>query len=417
MIIFNALTQLFALGAVLVLQTGYMMLVARMLGPEDFGRFSFCWAVIQILLIGGDSGLHNTALKKISANREGSLEISRTFFGLKVTLSAVLFALVLVIAFFLNETDQTRIALVIFGVGMFFHCISMGKNVVFQSHGKLYYGSLNILLIFSIQALFGSVFVLCGGRLIPLSCAYLIGVITAFFVNYRLFTKNIHAFEVSGGSAWRKFAGESVPVGLSTFLHALSSRLGITLLAFLAGPYQTGIFSAAIRIPQALHNIPGGIFSSILPAMAAHQDSIAPVRRLFRRSFLVMLVLSIPGATGLYFLSGTIVQFLYGEEYTESVQCLRIAACSLIPVFLGMSFSHVLLSQHRLVHRLPWVAAMSLVFALISNFVLIPRLRSVGAAYSIVIAETILALGYVIAVWRFLFRSDPSVGSGSPSLV
>lgn len=412
MIIFNALTQMSALGAVLVIQTGYMMLVARMLGPEDFGRFSFCWAVIQILLIGGDPGLHVTALKRISANREASLEVCRTFLGLKVTLSAVLLALVLVFSFFLNETDQTRIALAIFGVGMFFHSISMGKNVVFQSHGKLYYGSLNILLIFSIQALFGSIFVLCGGGLILLSCAYLTGVIIAFLINYHLFTKNIHAFEVSGVSAWCKFAGESVPLGLSTFFHAVSSRLGITLLAFLAGPYQTGVFSAAIRIPQALNNVPGGLFSAILPAMAAHQDSTAPVRRLFRRSFLVMLGLSIPGAAGLYFLSGPIVQLLYGEEYTESVLSLRIAACSLVPVFLGMSFSHVLLSQHRLAHRLPWVAAVTLVVAIISNLVLIPRLGSLGAAYSIVIAETVLAVGYVIAVWRFLFRSSPPVGNG-----
>ena len=88
MIAFNIVSQLTALGAVLVLQTVYMIVVARVLGPEGFGHFSFVWSLVQILVVAGDLGLHNTAIRRISGRVEDSLQLSSTFFWLKGALTA-----------------------------------------------------------------------------------------------------------------------------------------------------------------------------------------------------------------------------------------------------------------------------------------------------------------------------------------
>src|SRR5213596_1156498 len=66
MIIRNAAAQLTALAAVIVTQTAYSVAVARLLGVEDFGQFSFVFSITQILLTGCDLGLHNTAVRKIA---------------------------------------------------------------------------------------------------------------------------------------------------------------------------------------------------------------------------------------------------------------------------------------------------------------------------------------------------------------
>jgi len=45
MIIFNAAAQLIALGAIVLIQAAYSIAAARLLGVEDFGRFSFVFGI------------------------------------------------------------------------------------------------------------------------------------------------------------------------------------------------------------------------------------------------------------------------------------------------------------------------------------------------------------------------------------
>jgi len=403
MIAFNAASQVAALGSVLVIQTVYMFIVLRVLGPEDFGRFAFAWSIIQILMIGGDIGLHNTALRKIASAPDQSEQISSLFFYLKTVLTGLLVLVVVVIAL-LNQAPATRLILLIFGAGMFFHSMSTGINVVFQAHGKLYLGSLNVLLVFLIQFLAGVAFILAGGRLVSLSVAYVIGTVCAFILNLTVLRRSLHSFRIRHSEGWKEFVLQSVPVGLGTFFHTVTTRIGISLLYFFTGAYQTGLYSAAVRFPQALYNVPGGIFGAILPAMAAHQKDREPVRYLFYRSLALMILISIPISLILFLAAEPLILLICGEDYTESVRILEIVAWTLIPVFIGMTFSHVILSQERLVGRLPYVTGAALVVNLTACWLLIPRFESIGASWALVLTELVLAVGYILASLGFLKR-------------
>lgn len=406
MIAVNAASQMIALGSVLVIQTVYMILVARVLGPEDFGRFAFAWSIVQILLIAGDLGLHNTAIRKIASESEDAKKIASLFFFLKFFLSLLLLLVVLIIALLVNdESSDTSFSLVVFGIGMFFHAMTLGINIVFQAHGKLYLASMNMFLLFFGQFLAGIIAILLGGGLISLSFAYVVGALSALLVNLVIFGKVVHPFRIGYSEKWKEFVLQSVPVGTATFFHTLSTRISVSLLTFLSGAFQTGIYSAAIRFPQALNNIPGGIFGAVLPVMASYQDEKGPVRRLFIRSLILMIGISIPLSAALFVGAEPLISLIYGREYSPSIPILRISAWTLIPVFVGMAFSHVILSQKSLVNRLPWVTGSALVINLILCFLLIPVLGGIGAAWALLGTEIALAVGYVVATAGFLRRS------------
>jgi len=405
MIALNAASQMVALGSVLVIQTIYMIVVARVLGPEDFGRFSFAWVVVQILLIAGDLGLHNTAIRKIASGSEDSREIASLFFFLKSVLSFLLLCVILVIAFFTDESPKTRHILVVFGIGMFFHSMGFGINIVFQAHGRLYLGSFNVMFLFFCQFLVGIAAILMGGELIALSFAYVFGSLSAFLVNLVVLRKKIHPFQIRCSKDWKSFVLQSIPVGTATLFHTLSTRIAVTLLTFFSGAYHTGIYSAAVRFPQALNNIPVGIFGAILPAMAVHQKDKEPVRQLFFRSLLLMTTVSVPLSVLLYFGAEPLVTVVFGSDYSDSVRILQISAWTLIPVFVGMAFSHVILSQESLVRRLPLITGTALVVNILICVILIPRQGSIGAAWALVVTEVVLAIGYIFAASRFLRRS------------
>src|SRR6184192_633521 len=121
MIILNAASQLIALGAIVLIQAAYSIAAARLLGVEEFGRFSFVFSITQILLIGCDVGLHNTAVRKIALylaedRRSHAEEIFGTFFSLKIVVSLALVGCAAVISLMVPE--GTGFSLLLFAGGM-----------------------------------------------------------------------------------------------------------------------------------------------------------------------------------------------------------------------------------------------------------------------------------------------------------
>jgi O-antigen/teichoic acid export membrane protein len=325
-------------------------------------------------------------------------------------LALILFAILSVVAILLPEDTPARWALVLFAAGMVCQSVSMGLNVVFQAHGKLYLGASNQVLLTLLQLVLGVTTLWWGGRLLGLGAAYALAAMLSLLLNREVFTRQIHEVSFRKVADWKEFARSSLPVGIGSFFAACSSRLGVTLLALLVGPLQTGLFGAASRITLALGNIPIAIFSAVLPAMAVHQREREPVRALFKKALWVMLLLSVPLALLLAAFAPTLVLLLFDRQYEAASPLLVILAASLIPAFVGMSFSHVLLSQHGLIRRLPWVTGAALAANLAACLVLIPKLGAMGAAWAVLITELVALIGYALSVWDYLSTSR---GQGS----
>ena len=403
MIAFNAISQLTSLGGTILLQALYMIFVARILGPEDFGRFSFAWSIIHILLMGGNLGLDNTALRKVAADPAHSQRISETYFLLRAFLSLFQLVVVLGIAMLVRETPETRAMLAIFGVGLALHSLSFSTNVLFQAHGKLYLASINTFVVFGGHGIVGLIILFGGGQLVALSSAYLIAAIVGAALNFGLFNRIIHPYRFALHSDWKEFLRQSVPVGLGGMFQAVAGRIAITFLLLLAGPLETGVFSAASRIPMVLKNIPRALLAAVSPVMASHQDDSAPVRRLFAKSFTVMMAIALPPTLVFYALAEPLILILFGEEYLDSVRILKILSWTVIPMFAGLTASYVVYSQNHLIKRIPWVAGTGLLTAFVTSLGLIPYYGAEGAAYSVLISEVVAAAGYFLAARSFLF--------------
>lgn len=404
MIAFNAISQLTSLGGILLLQTIYMILVARVLGPEDFGRFSFAWSIIQVMLIGGGLGLNNTALRKISAQKDKSAEISESFLWLRTVLAIIQFGIIVAIAFFLPESPETRGMLVVFGIGFAIHSLCFSMNIVFQAHGKLYLASINAFMVFGGHAIIGLIILAFGGHLVALSSAYLAACVIGLAFNLWLFPKAVHPFRIKRQQNWREFLWESAPVGIGTLFHSLTNRAAIALLLFLAGPLETGVYSAASRIPFVLRNIPSAFMAAVIPVMAAHQRSSDAVLKLFRRSFWIVMTMAVPMTIGFFLLARPVILLLYGNQYEASVVTLKILAWAIVPMFVETTFAHLVMSQDHLVRKVPWVTGIGLIAVLAACLLLVPRFGGEGAAYSILITYIVLAVGYFLAAREFLLK-------------
>lgn len=413
MIAINAFSQLAALASSLVLQTLYMILAARFLGPRDFGAFSFIWALVQILLIGGDLGLHNTAILEISGRTNRSKEVCGTFFRLKLILTCFLFLVVLLLAAVLPLDSESRLALVILGGGMFFHSLDLALNIVYQAHEKLYLASLNVVVLYGLQLCVGALLLLAGWRIQAVAWAYLIASLLALLQNSVLFRRRIHDIVVPPGGHWKAFARTSIPVGLSSFFQACITRVETALLPSLAGTFETGIFSSAQRIVLASSNVPVAVFSALLPSLVAFQERGHQLLRLFWRSLVLMFISSIVLATVFAGSADPLISLLFGKRFSAAAATLRILAWSLPPVFVGSAFKHLLLSRHHLVGRLPWITGLALALDIVLSLSLIPGRGSQGAALAFLITEVFLAIAYAVGAATVLLKEMANQASDS----
>lgn len=412
MIALNALSQTLALGAVLLIQTVYLFLVARFLGPEDFGWFAFAWSITQMMLVGGDLGTHNTTLRWLAGEHRPATQVIPVFLALKGAIAAALLALVVTLALLLDLPNSVRWTLALFGVGMWLQSMSTALNIVHQAYDRLYLASLNIFLIFFTQALLGIAFLLLGGRLTSLGLAYVLAVAVASAVNFGWYRYHGHPvrFHLRGAGT---FLRSSLAVGLATVFQTAANRIAIPLVTFLAGPYYAGIYSAALRFPQAFSNLPIGIFSAVFPSLAARPSGTLAFHRLFHRTLFTMLLISLPAAGVFYLTAPQLVRWIYGPEFLEAVSVLRILSWIVIPLFVGMTFSQVLLSRKELVSRLPWLAAAGLAVNLTLGFALIPQYLAPGAAWALLLTEIVLALAYAATAWSHV-RRRPDLGAWAP---
>jgi O-antigen/teichoic acid export membrane protein len=400
---FNAAAQLVALGSIVILQTVYTVLVARSLGPEAFGQYSFAFAVSHIVLFACDMGLHGTIIRRISTATERSRDLLPVFLSIRLVLASSGSALLLIFALLFVGEPDIRWAFYLFSASIFVHAFYLTVNVSYQAHGKLYLASLHNVVQSIFQLTLGVTVIWMGAGVVSLAGAYLTSTLLAFFVNVRSFQKYVHPLRLGSLASWREYLGESAPAGVSTVFRTISARIDVALLTWLAGTFQTGIYSAAARITLTLNNVPIAIFSAVLPAMASAVGNRDRVKELCLKSSGIMAVVSVILAFAFYLGARPLTDLLYGGGYEASAANLQILAWSLIPVYLGMAFSNVLLSQTRLVKFLPFATGSAMVINLVSNWLLIPRMGSLGASISTLITETALALFYVAGAFGFLF--------------
>ena len=413
MIAYNAAAQLAGLFSTALLQALFGIVAARFLGVEDFGRFAFVWAITQILVVSGDLGLHNTAIRRISSEPGQALGLFSGFYSLKLLLAAGLLGVMLLLSLLIGDSGEMRLALLLFGLGTVPHSTNLSLNVAFQAHGKLYLGSLNGVIISALQLVFGVGLLLSGGKLISLGLAYALATSLALVINYRTFEESVHRVELGGTSYWRKMIRESLPVGLGSLFYTTSAKVPITLLPFLAGNLQTGLFSAAFRVSSVLANIPVAILSAVLPVMASLQGNQKRVRSLLAKSSLWMAASSLILALSLLRFSTELVVFLFGPDYSSSGEILAILAWSLPPIFVGMTFSNVILSQRELIRFFPVVRGVAALVAVTASLLLISEMKSYGAALAILGSETVLAVLCIAASARFLLVDPRSRGASN----
>lgn len=368
--------------------------IARYLGPEQFGLYSYALSFVALFGTFATLGLDGIVVRDIVRNPLCKEEILGTAFVLKFMGGALSFLLIMGAISLLRPHDSLIRWLVgITAAGMIFQAFDV-IDFWFQSQVKSKYtvyaknAAFLLITFVKISLLLMEApliaFVWAGLSEVVLGAA---GLVIAYRVNghyLKAWRGSLHWAETLLKDSW--------PLVLSGAMIAVFMRIDQVMLSNMIGDEAVGLYSAAVRISEVWYFIPMVITSSLFPAIINaknHSEDLYYKRLQKLLDFMVWM--SVAMALLTTFLSRWIVNLLYGYEYNKAGDVLMIHIWAGVFVCVG-----VFKGKYMLAENIQWLSfvysGIGAIVNVILNYFLIKKFGINGAAISTLIAQAISAV-------------------------
>lgn len=366
-------------------------LLARRMGAEGFGQYSFIAAAILIGNTITTFGTDMVLIREIAAKSE----LSRFFpaLHLQIVLSCLFIGFVFWLAPHLpNQTPESMRALRAYSLALiplaFFTVFTSALRGA-QKMGA--YARLNLLTA-ALQVIVISIFIQRGSGVTRLAYWLLAIQVVGALAGGILCAVNFPGF----WRGWRFSLAETagvffacLPVAIVAALGIVYQKLSLTALSLLGTASMAGWFSAAARVVEAARTGHFAAFTALYPAMAnAYGNKTSS--GVFRISWAWLLIAAGGAALLLFFLAEPIVRVFFGLEYRSSIPVLRILSFTLLPYTVNTYLSLVFLVERRERTLIP-ILIVSVVALMLLNLWLIPSTGEAGAGWSFLLAESLQA--------------------------
>ena len=357
--------------------------VARYLGPEQFGIFSYAAAFVALFGTIARLGLDGIVVRDLVNHPQNRDVYLGTAFWLKLIGALLTLGLLTIAVQFTSNDPTTNLYIFIIASGLIFQSFDV-VDFYFQSRVLSRYVSicrlvqlalssaLKLYFIFTQADLFWFVMISLVDQIslgLSLAFAYWRQKIGSFFWRFDL------------GTA-KEMLRNSWSLILSGIAVGLYMRIDQIMIKEMLGEREVGLYSAAVRLSEAWYFVPVIITASLFPAIVnAKRISQELYNKRLQRLYSIMIFLAVGVALPVTFLAESIVVMLYGTHYQDAGIVLSIHIWA--GIFVGLGVAN---GQWFLAENLQRLATLNtLIGAAVNvalNYLLIPVYGITGVAFA-----------------------------------
>ncbi|MBU1927522.1 flippase [bacterium] len=366
--------------------------VARYLGPEQFGLFSYAQSFVGLFTAIATLGLDGIVVRELVKDESRRDELIGTAFWLKLMGAlSVLIVLAFAVNFTSNDSYTNTLVFIIASATIFqsfnvidfyFQSKVLSRYVVFANIITLFLSSIaKIVLILYNAPLIAFAWVTLFDSFI-LACGFV------YFYFKSHLANRVKIFKFNRASAVALLR-DSWPLILSGMVIAIYMKIDQVMIKEMMNAEAVGQYAAAVRLSEAWYFIPMVVASSLFPAIInAKKTSKELYYARLQKLYDLMVWMAIAIALPMTFLSDWIVELLYGGQYNQAGSVLMIHIWAGVFVFLGVAFSNYLVSEN-LTKKSFFRTALGASTNVGLNFVLIPKYGINGAAIATLLSQII----------------------------
>jgi O-antigen/teichoic acid export membrane protein len=362
-----------------------LLYIARYLGPENYGLYTFVFAFIYFFSFIPDMGVHQILVREAAKEPEKAGKLIGNGVIMQISLSLVALFLAIVLINIINFPQSTRNALYIASLGLLISGIG-AYGIIYEAKLRMEYSLLFnlanravlLLLIFlAISNHWGLNFLILASVSATLTHNLLM----------MLFAKKLVkvSFDIDV-PLMKQLLKEAIPIAIASVFTIIYFRIDIVMLSFLRGDTEVGFYSAAYRLTDALVFLPTVITTSTFPLMSKYyKDSVDSFNFAYTRTFKYLFATGLLIAILVTFASDKIIHIVYGPEYQSSAIALQILIWTTAIMFITTLIGTTCISSgnQQIVSQRAIIAAL---LNVILNLILIPWIGYTGAAIATVLS-------------------------------
>ncbi len=408
----NLLTNIGALlsGTVIarVFSAAALIVMARMVGPEGYGRFAGSLAVLKLLAVTFSLGLDSWLLRFGSRHRQMLGMHSASSLLIKTGLGLLWLGLLTTVAFLFNQHAFPSAIVLLIALTIWFEEMT---SVVWTTFNSASANRTSALLMAGYQLLPLTVIIGLAQFGVRSLAAYVgvqvvsgaIGCSLSLYWMKRVFTLQLDRSDV------RKAMRDSLPFAISLALALIYGRADVAIVAYWLGSAAAGIYSPAISLVMTVLLIPLAIYNVILPLLSqAHGEDIALLRRRSRQFTFGSLLLGLGLGGGMALAAHLLIRLLFGEKFQAAgdvlftlsgVVALRCVSFALAAIITAVGWQ----TRRTIVQAIVAVANVGL------DILMITRWGVPGVAKIFVLTEAMLLAGYLFLVVDWYYHHTERV--------
>lgn len=365
------------------------VIVARYLGPEDFGSLAYALSLAALFGAAGHMGLHGLVVREIVKLPDDRAATLGTAAILKLIGVAAGYTVLVLYAWLYEGAGTTQFYLIVVaGLALFFQPLSV-IDYWFQAFVQARYA---VVAKISSQVLatgFTLLLVFGGAGLVYFALTHLLqAVLAALFLVGIFYLKA--ALKPSQWVFRRDRATQLLRQGWLIYLGSLFAvvylKVDLVMLRWFADTAEVGQYAVAAQLSEAWYFVPSAIVVSFFPAMIKlrERDERLFYRRL-QQLFDILFLLALVVAVAMTAIAPWLVIFLFGSDYAPSASILVIHIWAALFIFMRAAFSKWILIENALYFSL-FTQGFGASANVLLNYLLIPLHGGIGAAYATLVS-------------------------------
>jgi O-antigen/teichoic acid export membrane protein len=378
--------------------------IARVLSISDFGSYVTVISFVSLFGIFTDFGINTVIIREGAKKPEDTHTLISSTIGLKLLMSLATMALVIVFALLTPYALEVKVLIVLMSVTLVMGGIGSLFSAVFCIYQDMQYIAIVQIAERITFATLSFIFLIAGLGIPGVILAIVIAAFVSLMLNF-ISSRRIHYYKLNFRPIFnRAILTPAVWFGLAGVLGLIWQQIGTIMISLLSNMTQVGLYTPAINYigigNMAVVALTGAFFPII--CRAAHERRIS--RKVYSKYVGYFALAGLAAVAVTYTIGGPVTIFVFGSKFADSVVFINVLIIGYAINLLTIPTSLLLdATDNQKVHVLN-AAYMSAVNIGL-NWVLIPTIGALGAAYSTTVAQSLGAvLGIPIALY-FLKRS------------
>jgi len=381
------------------------ILIARHLGVEGFGKFSFAFSFVVIFSVFTDFGLITLTTRELARNGLMVKKYIDNIIIIKFILGLLTLGIIILALNFLNKTAEVKLLIFWAGIWMiiqsfphFFQSIFRAfEQMEYEAISKIAYSLTSFIIVFYIiNTSLGLKFLIQGYVF-----SALVGLIITIFLIRKRFVKFKSEVDLL---FWKNLFREAWPFAIFTIFAGVYFQISTVILSILDTDSAVGLYSIAFNSVIIFFVLPDIVSGSVLPTLSKLFVKKNLLKELSKKLIILMLCIGLILAIVLFFGAPFFIKLIYGKEFAGATLAFQIMVWVLPLRFMNYLFAVFLIAANLQKKRLN-AAIICALFNILMNLILIPAFSFEGAAVATLLTEIILFLLYFI-FYKNVIKSD-----------